>query len=216
MNPPLSSGSLAGPRSISHPPVVRWYESAAPEQWLWRFSATSFPHRIRKSHRQAHARRSDLPLVRRSAPIAYSSAYQGPFRLKTESSRCVLQLHGTDAQVGKQSVGGCRRHVLGHLGERSVHQLDLRPVTRQFRRRLRQPLARPFQRCRVFIEANQMPLCAEAAWQFPKSAHAKPRVKSMKSRRAERPGIRSLVLKELNMAKFRCAMPAPGGATSRL
>ena len=91
---------------------------------------------------------------------------KGPFRLKTESSRCVLQLHGADAQVGKQSVRGCRRHMLGHLGERSVYQLNLRPVTRQFRRRFCQPLARPFQRCRVFIEANQTTLCAEMLCDF--------------------------------------------------
>ena len=66
-NPPAE---LAG----DWPQVVRWCESAAPEQWLWRFSATSFPHRIRKSHRQAHARRSDLPLVRRSALTAGPSS----------------------------------------------------------------------------------------------------------------------------------------------
>ena len=46
-------------------------------------------------------------------------------------------------------------------------QFNLRPVTRQFRRRLRQPLARSFQRCRIFIEANQMTLCAEVFCHFP-------------------------------------------------
>ena len=91
---------------------------------------------------------------------------QGPFRLKTESSRCVLQLHGTDTQVGQHSVCGCCRHMLGHLCEGGVYQLNLRPVTRQRCRRLRQSLARPFQRCRVFIEADETTLCAETPCYF--------------------------------------------------
>ena len=53
--------------------------SAATGQWLWRFSATSFPHRIRKSHRPARARRCGLPLVRRSSPdIGFIRMSSGP------------------------------------------------------------------------------------------------------------------------------------------
>src|SRR6185437_3282261 len=67
--------SLAGPRLILRLRVAQSSVSAATGQWLWRFSATSFPHRIRKSHRPALARRCGLPLVRRCARTAYSSAY---------------------------------------------------------------------------------------------------------------------------------------------
>ena len=77
MNAPLSLVHWPGRSRYDLRKLCGGGESAAPEQWLWRFSATSFPHRIRKSHRQARARRSGLPLVRRSAPTAYSSAYPG-------------------------------------------------------------------------------------------------------------------------------------------
>src|SRR6185503_10857051 len=45
---------------------------------------------------------------------------KGPFRLKTKSSRCVLQLHGANTQVGKQSVDGGCRHMLCNIGEGSM------------------------------------------------------------------------------------------------
>src|SRR5207253_9368816 len=66
--------SLTGPRLRSRLRVPQSSISAATGQWLWRFSATSFPHRIRKSDRQARARRTGLPLVRQKAPTSDSSA----------------------------------------------------------------------------------------------------------------------------------------------
>ena len=87
--------------------------------------------------------------------------------LKTKSAGSIFQLHGTDAYVGKQSVHRCCRHMLRHIGEGGMHQFNLWPVRRHLRRRLCQPLARPLQRCRVFIEANQMTLCAQAGCDFP-------------------------------------------------
>src|SRR5216684_1229172 len=68
------SSSLTGPRLIQPRQVASSCVSAATGQWLWRFSATSFPHRIRKSHRPARARRCGLPLVRRSRRTSGSSA----------------------------------------------------------------------------------------------------------------------------------------------
>src|SRR6185312_11293189 len=66
--------SLVGPRQISPSQVLRLSISAGTSQWLWRFSAISFPLRIRKSGRRVRFRRSDLPLVRPSAPRAYPCA----------------------------------------------------------------------------------------------------------------------------------------------
>src|SRR5205814_10077529 len=75
--------SLAGPRSKSRLLVGQSSISAATGQWLWRFSATSFPHLIRKSDRQARARRTGLPLVRRWART--SDSYACPMALPPEN-----------------------------------------------------------------------------------------------------------------------------------
>src|SRR6266511_2426440 len=71
----LSAVSLAGLRPIQLVLDERSILSAAPEQWLWQCSETSFPHRIRKSGQRDCSRRTGLPLDRRWAPTADPSAY---------------------------------------------------------------------------------------------------------------------------------------------
>ena len=61
------------------------------------------------------------------------------FRLKTETAGRVVQLQGTDAQVGQNPVGLPRRHQPPDFGEGGVVQGDGRPVRAQLRRRLQPP-----------------------------------------------------------------------------
>ena len=87
--------SLTGPRPIRFQPVPLSSVSAGPAQWLWRFSATSFPLRIRKSGWRVRFRLPDLPLARPLLRCAYPSAYPaGPSDRKLNplcaSSNCRL------------------------------------------------------------------------------------------------------------------------------
>src|SRR5690242_10506965 len=78
------------------------------------------------------------------------SHVERPFRLKTESSRSVLKLHGADADVGQKPVRGICRNVFGYFSKARVQESDLRPVVFQLWWRLTQALPRDFQRVRVF------------------------------------------------------------------
>src|SRR5439155_19562307 len=52
------------------------------------------------------------------------SHVQRPFRLKTESSRSVLKLHGADADVSQKPVRGIFRNMLGDLSKARVQERD--------------------------------------------------------------------------------------------
>src|SRR5450631_3715284 len=98
-------------------------------------------------------------------------------RLKAKSARRIVQLQAADSDVGQNSIDGRCLYTLRNLCERSMQQRDLWPVgcrlsASGFRIYLspkagsRKPEARNLQRCRIFIEANQMSRCAEAFCDF--------------------------------------------------
>jgi len=98
-------------------------------------------------------------------------------RLKTKSARRIVQLQAAHSNVGQQAVNRCCLLALRNFCERSMQQRDLWPVGSRlsasgFRIYLspkagsRKPEARNLQRCRIFIEPNQMSRCAEAFCDF--------------------------------------------------
>jgi len=76
-------------RGRYHLDKLRRRVSAATGQWLWRFSATSFPHRIRKSHRQLALVDVVYHLFGGLAGHRVHPHVQRSFRLKTKSALCV-------------------------------------------------------------------------------------------------------------------------------
>ncbi len=138
---------------------------------------------------------------------------QGSFRLKTESSRCVLQLHGADTQVGKQSVRGCRRHMLGYLGERGMYQLDLRPVTLPVPPAASSAARAPVPTLPGLYRSQSNDPLRRGGFAISQACPAKPRVRSIKvpPRRTARNSIAGFKRTGtwLNLA---LAMSAPGGA----
>ena len=122
---------------------------------------------------------------------------QGPVCLKTKSALCVLQLHGADTQVGKQSVHRGCRHMLRHFGKRRMHQLDLRPVACQLRWRLASAARAPVPTLPGPYRSQSNDLVRPGVLRFPNCVRLSPGSRRYRSRRAVRPGIRSLVLKEL-------------------
>src|SRR6185312_6447706 len=89
-----------------------------------------------------------------------------PFRLKTESACCVGQLHGADSQIGQQAVCAFGRYPRSYFGIRSMNQGHGRRLAAKLGCDVVEALARQLQRIRVFIEANQMTLWAEAPCEF--------------------------------------------------
>src|ERR1700727_3470517 len=88
-------------------------------------------------------------------------------RLKTKSARRIIQLQAADPDVGQDSLYPSRLLPLRYFCEGTLQQRDLRPVgCRRDASATRQPFARDSQRCRIFIEANQMSRCAEAFCDF--------------------------------------------------
>src|ERR1700690_1056170 len=89
-------------------------------------------------------------------------------RLKTKSARRIVQLQAAHANVGQDSVREPRTEPFPNFGKRALHQRDLGPIGRRRNASATsQPFARELypsnvQRCRIFIEANQMSRCAEA------------------------------------------------------
>src|SRR5579859_3901382 len=102
-------------------------------------------------------------LIGGALSLRVHSHVERPFRLKTESARCVAELQRTYAQVRQQPVSSGWRDMLGDLGVRAVQQGDLRPVITSDPRK---SLPRQFDRVGIFIEANQMTLWAEAPCDF--------------------------------------------------
>src|SRR6266481_5859064 len=102
-------------------------------------------------------------LICGALPMRVHTHVERPFRLKTESARCVAELQRTYAQVRPPPVSAGRRDMLGDLGVRAVQQRNLRPVITSDPRQL---LPRQFDRVGIFIEANQMTLWAEALCDF--------------------------------------------------
>src|SRR6185437_1466382 len=95
---------------------------------------------------------------------------QGAFRLKAKASRCVVQLQAAYAKIGQDSIHNRGREPLSDFSKRTMQQSDLRPTLPGIGGATgvlaRQPLSRDFQRRWIFIEANQMTLCAEAFCDF--------------------------------------------------
>src|SRR5258708_6954642 len=92
-------------------------------------------------------------------------------RLKTESPCGVGKLQAAYSDVGQNAVG-LQASGFSQTCKRRMPQLDARPIRFAGARRLK-PDSRSFQRCRIFIEPNQMSRCAEAFCDFvPMSAPA--------------------------------------------
>src|SRR6266487_3889512 len=91
-------------------------------------------------------------------------------RLKAESARRIVELQAAYADVGQDPVHAARLLPFRNFRERAVQQRYFRPVW-LMRCEL---FARDRERCRIFIEANQMSRCAEAVCDFvtvPAEAH---------------------------------------------
>src|SRR5258708_33455486 len=84
------------------------------------------------------------------------------FRLKTESALRIIQLHRAQSQISQQAVRTCGPHMLSDFCVRALKQRDDRTLCPGFCK----PFTGQLQRLRVFIEANQMTLWAEAPCDF--------------------------------------------------
>src|SRR5260370_42038324 len=83
-------------------------------------------------------------------------------RLKTESAFRIIQLHRAQSQVGQQTVRTRGPYMLSDFSVRALKQCDDRTLCPGFLK----PLTGQLHRSRAFIEANQMPLWAEAPCDF--------------------------------------------------
>src|SRR5580692_3925969 len=88
-------------------------------------------------------------------------------RLKTESTRRIIQLQAAHSNVGQDAVCNLGTEPLPDFSKRALHQRDLGPIgIWRDASATNQPFARDCERCRIFIEANQMSRCAEAFCDF--------------------------------------------------
>ena len=140
---------------------------------------------------------------------------QGPFRLKTESSRRIFQLHRADAQVGQQPIHRSLPPPALPLRQTMACTSSIFGQSScQLRRRASSAARAPAPTLPDPYRSQSNDPVRRGVLRFRNCARPSPGSRRYKFRRAERPGIRSLVVKEPGHGQNSFSPCPPPGAPS--